>query len=141
MQFFGHSTLQWIAPIVIGLTFVSLMALIKEPDRRTWMAVIVGGAGSAYLSGGGYGKVELLFVTVMTVVAYKGLQSYRFIGVGWMLHTGWDILHHIGGHPLLPFNATSSFGCAVCDPVIAAWCFAGAPSIAGVVRRAMRGVN
>ena len=92
------------------------------------MAIIVGGAGSAYLSGGGYGKLELPFVTIMTGCAYKGVQSYRYIGVGWLLHTGWDILHHLNGHPLLPFDPMSSFGCAVCDPVIAAWCFAGAPS-------------
>lgn len=129
MQLFGHSTLQWIAPVVIAVAFIALMSLVQEPNRRTWMAVIVGGAGSAYLSGGGYGKLELPFVTIMTVCAYQGLQSYRYIGVAWLLHTGWDILHHLNGHPLLPFDPMSSFGCAVCDPVIAAWCFAGAPSL------------
>src|SRR6266481_177631 len=54
--------------------------------------------------------------------------------IGWLLHTGWDILHHLYGNPVLPFDATSSLGCAICDPVIAAWCFAGAPSLYEVIR-------
>jgi len=93
------------------------------------MAIFVAGAGAAYLSGGGFGKWELVFCTVMTICAYQGLGSYRFIGIAWLLHTAWDILHHLYGNPLLPFDATSSLGCAICDPVIAAWCFAGAPAI------------
>src|SRR5262249_35086219 len=60
-------------------------------------------------------------------------RSYRFIGIGWLLHTGWDILHHLYGNPLLPFDPTSSLGCAICDPVIAAWCFAGAPSLLEII--------
>jgi hypothetical protein len=141
MQLFGHSTLEWIMPVVVAFAFISLMSLIKEPNRRAWMAIIVGGAGSAYLSGGAYGRLELPFVAVMTVCAYKGLQSYRYIGVGWLLHTAWDVLHHLNGHPLLPFDPTSSFGCAVCDPVIAAWCFAGAPSIVNSIRRTLGGYS
>jgi hypothetical protein len=65
----------------------------------------------------------------VTFLAYRGLKSYPVIGVGWLLHTGWDVLHHLYGNPIVPFVATSSLGCAICDPVIAAWCFAGAPSI------------
>ena len=49
--------------------------------------------------------------------------------IGWLLHTGWDMLHHLYGNPIVPFAATSSLGCAICDPVIAMWCFMGAPSI------------
>src|SRR5271154_3655568 len=71
---------------------------------------------------------EMAFCTVVAICAYNGLRSYRFIGIGWLLHTAWDILHHLYGHPIIPFLPTSSFGCAVCDPVIALWCFAGAPS-------------
>ena len=91
-------------------------------------------AGSAYLSGGGFGLWELAFCTVLTICAYNGLRSYRFIGIGWLLHTGWDILHHLYGNPLLPCDPTSSLGCAICDPVIAAWCFAGAPSLVEVIQ-------
>ncbi|GAB3846213.1 hypothetical protein GCM10027610_063920 [Dactylosporangium cerinum] len=46
--------------------------------------------------------------------------------------------HHLRGEPLLPFAHDSSFGCAICDPVIALWCFAGGPSVADVARRWFR---
>jgi hypothetical protein len=125
---------QWIAPIIIALGFILLVSLVKEPNRRNFMAVMVAGAGAGYLSGGGFGKWELVFCTGMTFCAYKGLRSYRFIGIAWVLHTAWEILHHLYGNPLLPFDATSSLGCAICDPVIAAWCFAGAPSFYQLLR-------
>ncbi len=121
--------IQWIVPVLIAIVFILLVSLIKEPNRRRFMAILVAGAGAAYLSGGGFGKWELVFCAVMAICAYQGLGSYRFIGIGWLLHTAWDILHHLYGNPLLPFDVTSSLGCAICDPVIAAWCFAGAPSM------------
>ena len=64
----------------------------------------------------------------MVPIALMGLNSYRFLGIGWLLHTGWDILHYLYGHPILPFAATSSLGCAICDPVIAIWFLMGAPT-------------
>ena len=128
------STLQWILPVVIGIIFCALSSLIKEPARKNYMTVMIAGAGAAYLSGGGFGKTELAFLTLMTLVAYlasatSGPRAYQFIGIGWLLHTAWDVAHHLYGNPLLPFSATSSLGCAICDPVIAAWCFAGAPTL------------
>ena len=128
------TTLEWILPAVIALVFILLASLIQEPSRNKFMAIMVAGAGSAYLSGGGFGKWELAFCTVMAICAYQGLRSYSFIGIGWLLHTGWDILHHFYGNPLLPFSATSSLGCAICDPVIAIWCFAGAPSLWALIQ-------
>ena len=68
-------------------------------------------------------------------VRRRGLRSYNWIGAGWLLHTGWDVLHHLYGNPIVPFAADSSFGCAICDPVIALWCFAGAPSVYDLLRR------
>jgi Family of unknown function (DUF6010) len=128
--------IQWIIPVVIAIVFILLCSLIKEPARKKFMAILIGGAGSAYLSGGGFGLWEMAFSAVLVICAYNGLRSYRFIGIGWLLHTGWDILHHLYGNPLLPFDPTSSLGCAICDPVIAAWCFAGAPSLFNVIRGA-----
>ncbi|PYU22172.1 MAG: hypothetical protein DMG30_15570 [Acidobacteria bacterium] len=46
---------------------------------------------------------------------------HNFIGIGWLFHTGWDVLHHLYGNPIVPFVPTSSLGCAICDPVIAIW--------------------
>lgn len=123
------------APIGIAIVFIALTSLITEPARRNFMAIMIAGAGAAYLSGGGLGRWEFVFSTVATYCAYKGLSSYRFIGIGWLLHTGWDILHHLHGNPIIPFSAASSLGCAICDPVIAAWCFVGAPSLFEVMRR------
>jgi hypothetical protein len=122
--------LGWIAPFVVAIVWILLVSLMKEPNRRWFMAILVAGAGAAYLSGGGFGLWEVAFCVVMAFHAYLGLWSYRFIGIAWLLHTGWDVLHHLYGQPILPFDATSSLGCALCDPVIAAWCFAGAPSLA-----------
>ncbi|MFI6452603.1 DUF6010 family protein [Streptosporangium amethystogenes] len=118
-----------VMPIVIGLICVSLLSLIPDPHRRQVNAVLVGGAGAAYLSGGGLGYWEFVLPVVMTYVAYRGLNSWTWIGIGWLLHTAWDVLHHLKGNPILPFAEHSSFGCAICDPVIALWCFAGGPSI------------
>ena len=93
---------------------------------------MVAGAGAAYLSAFGLGPWEFAFTMAMTHCAFRGLTSYGWIGVGWLLHTAWDVVHHLHGSPMLPFSVTSSLGCAICDPVIAVWCFAGAP---GWVRR------
>jgi hypothetical protein len=124
-----------IAPILIGITYVVLMSLIREPHRRSFNAIMVAGAGAAYLSsGGGFGPWEFAFTAAVTYCAYRGLRSWTFIGIGWLLHTGWDILHHLNGSPLIPFAADSSFGCAICDPVIALWCLTGGVSVTDHLR-------
>src|ERR1700675_2800932 len=133
----GLAIIDLLGPILIALIFISLCSLLREPNRRNFMAIMIAGAGAAYLNGG-LGKWEFVFTTVVTWIAYKGLQSYGFIGVCWILHTGWDIMHHLYGNPIVPFVPTSSLGCAICDPVIAAWCFAGAPSVYGLVTRSTR---
>ena len=117
-----------IAPIMVALVYISACSLFREPNRRHFNAIMIAGAGAAYLSGG-FGLWEFVFTAILTYLAYQGLRSYRFIGVGWLLHTGWDVMHHLYGNPIIPFQPTSSLGCAICDPVIALWCFAGGPSI------------
>jgi Family of unknown function (DUF6010) len=116
------------SPLVVGVVYVSLCALFREPDRRHFNAIMLAGAGAAYLNGG-LGPWEFVFNAALTFCAYKGLQSYRYIGVGWLLHSGWDMVHHLYGNPIIPFFPASSLGCAICDPVIAIWCFAGGPSL------------
>ena len=118
-----------LAPILIGLLYVLLNSLIHEPHRRKFNAVMVGGAGAAYLSGGALGPWEVVFCAVLAYVAFRGLDSWTFIGAGWLLHTAWDVVHHLKGQPILPFAHGSSFGCAICDPVIAIWCFTGGRSV------------
>ena len=118
---------QLIAPLIAAGVAILLLALIRAPARRRFSAILVGGAGAAYLSGG-FGLLELPFCAVMTLVAYRGLTDNRFIGAGWVMHTMWDLAHHLFGHPILPFLPLSSFGCAICDLGLAAWYFADAPS-------------
>ncbi len=122
------SAVEWALPVVIAFIYIGLNALIKEPNRRHFNALMVAGLGATYISGGGFGVWEMVFCTAMTVCAFFGLESYRLIGMGWMLHAGWDVLHHLYGNPLLPFAPTSSLGCAICDPIVAFWFLAGAPT-------------
>jgi len=117
-----------VGPILVGVLYVFACSLFREPNRRNFNAIMIAGAGAAYLNGG-LGIWEFAFTAVVTFCAYQGLRSYRFIGVGWLLHTGWDVVHHLYGNPIVPSAPTSSLGCAICDPVIAAWCFAGGPSL------------
>lgn len=127
-----------LVPVIIALIYISLCSLFKEPNRRNFNAIFIAGAGAAYLSGG-FGIWEFAFLGVVTYCAYQGLRSYGFIGVGWLLHTGWDVLHYLYGNPIVPLLPDSSFGCAITDPVIALWCFAGAPSVYSLFRRKGRG--
>jgi len=131
----GYSTVEVITPIAVALVFITLMSPVKEPMRRSLMAILVAGAGATYISGGGMGAWEFPFTAVMAFCSYRGLASYRFSGIAWLLHTAWDIVHHLTGHPIIPFYAISSLGCAICDPVLALWCFAGAPPVAVWFRR------
>src|SRR6185295_19322296 len=103
--------------LVVAVVFIPLVSLLREPTRRSFMAIFVAGAGAAYLNGG-LGPFELGFTAVMTYLAWRGLESYRFIAVSWWLHTGWDIIHHLQGHPILSFAPTSSGQCAITDALI-----------------------
>jgi Family of unknown function (DUF6010) len=127
-----------IGPVIVAVVYISLCSLFEEPNRRSFNAIFIAGAGAAYLNGG-FGVWEFVFLAVVTYCAYRGLRSYGFIGIGWLLHTGWDVLHHLYGNPIVPFVPDSSFGCAICDPVIALWCFAGASSVYDLFRGKGRG--
>ena len=117
-----------ISPLVVAGGFIALCSLIREPARQKFNAIFLAGAGAAYLSGG-FGLWEFGFCAAITGLAYRGLSDYRAIALGWLLHAGWDVAHHLWGHPIIPFSATSSLGCAICDPAITLWFAFGAPTI------------
>ncbi|MFL4903366.1 DUF6010 family protein [Streptomyces sp. MMS24-I2-30] len=117
--------MRYVVPVVIGLLYVLLMCLLREPHRLRLNAVMVAGAGAAYLSSGGLDGWDVAFTVVVTYVAFRAVDSWTFVGIGWLLHTAWDVVHHLKGSPLLPFFHDSSLGCAICDPVIAIWCLSG----------------
>ena len=135
------SVLEVVIPILVGIVFVVLSSLFAEPTRQKFSAVMVAGAGAAYLSGGGMGPWEFVFTAVVTFCAFKGLTNYNWLGIGWLLHTAWDIVHHITGHPIIPALSHSSYGCAICDPVIALWMFRGAPRLTPWRRRLSRAAD
>jgi hypothetical protein len=125
----------YIVPAAAAVVFVLVMSLLKEPTRQRFNAILVAGASGVYLSGG-FGPWELLYPAAAGTVSYLGLRSHRFIGVAWLMHAGWDAVHHLYGNPIWPFMPTSSFGCLIFDSLIAIWFLAGAPSILALASRA-----
>ena len=126
-----------VGPVVGAALFVVGMSLVREPTRRQFNAIFVAGAGGVYLSGG-LGPVELLYPAIATPIAYLGLRSHRYIGIAWLMHSAWDVVHHLWGNPIWPFMPTSSFGCMLFDALIATWFLAGAPTMLPTARRARR---
>ena len=41
-----------IAPIIVAVIYISAVSLFKEPQRRNFNAIMIAGAGAAYLNGG-----------------------------------------------------------------------------------------
>ena len=127
-----------IGAIVIALLIITIFMFIKEPYRQKINALIIAAAGGVYWSGG-LGILEFPFGPLMLFMAYRGLKDYRYIAGGWMLHTCWDIVHHLYGNPIIPFVSSSSAGCAVCDSILAIWFYFGAPNIFQFLNR--RGIG
>lgn len=126
MQSYAAFSLLHIASALgIAALWIAAFSVLREPMRQKLSAIMIAGAGAAYL-GGGLGPWELAACVAFTAVAYKGLDDYRFVGLGWLMHTGWDLVHHFHGHPIIPFAPDSSAGCAICDLLLAVWYFLGA---------------
>ncbi len=105
-----------------GAVSILCCSRISEPSRRNFNAIMIAGAGAAYLNGG-LGIWEFAFTPVITFLAFKGLQDYCYIGAGWLMHTAWDLVHHRYGTPIVPFAPNSSAGRARSgDLVLALWC-------------------
>ena len=128
------TVVQIIAPVLVGFVYIGLMSLLKEPVRRRLSALIIAGAGGVYF-GGVFGVWEPLFCIPMFYLAYRSVDDMRFVGMGWILHTLWDTLHHLYGNPILPFLPLSSFGCAICDSGLAVWYLVGAPDVTAGLKR------
>jgi hypothetical protein len=120
--------MDYVGPAIGAGVFVLVMSLVREPERRTFNAILVAGASGVYMSGG-FGVWELVYPVIVTPIAYLGLRSYRLIGLAWLMHAAWDLPHHLWGRPIWPFMPTSSFGCVIFDTLIAIWFLAGAPSL------------
>jgi len=123
----------FLGPALQAIAFVFLMSLVRDSVRQQLNAIIVAVAGAAYMSGG-LGFWEYPFIPAATAAAYFGLSSYPWIGVAWLLHVGWDIVHHFYGNPIWPWMPLSSLACATFDGLIAVWFLAGAPSVYALAR-------
>jgi hypothetical protein len=122
------------AAVLVAFSFIAIMSLVKEPNRQKINAIILAGAAGMYWRGG-LGAWEFVFGAILLAVAFKGLKRYYFIGVGWLLHAGWDVIHHFYGNPIIYLDPSSSAGCAVCDPILAVWFLLGAPSVWNLIRK------
>ena len=134
-EFFARATVpDLVLPVLVAVVLVALISLLPARARQNFSAIFLAGAGAAYLSGG-FGWWEFAFCGVITALAYAGLSHYRAIAAGWLAHAIWDYLHHLYGNPIIPFQPMSSFGCAICDPVLAVWYAIGAPTIWAIFKR------
>jgi hypothetical protein len=117
----------YLRPAIAAVVFVLAMSRVPHPARRTFNAILAAGACGVYLNGG-FGVWELLYPLLAMPVVYRGLRSYRFIGLAWLMHAAWDLPHHLWGNPIWPFLPKSSFGCMIFDALIAVWFLADAPA-------------
>lgn len=115
-------------PAIGAIIFVLAMSLVPEPTRQRLNAILVAGSAGVYISGG-FGAWELMYAALIVPIAYRGLSSYRFVALGWLLHAGWDLPHHFWHKPIWPFAPSSSLGCAIFDSLIAIWFLANAPTL------------
>jgi Family of unknown function (DUF6010) len=70
----GVSIAGLLAPILIALIFISLCSLLEEPKRRDFMAIMIAGAGAAYLNGG-LGKWEFVFTAFVTWLTVEQIPA------------------------------------------------------------------
>src|SRR5260221_14741831 len=93
------AAIDYIGPALGAFLFVAVMSLVAEPNRRTLNAIILAGASGVYLSGG-FGLWELTYPVIGAAFGFRALRSYRWIGVGWLIHAGWYIAPHLSGNPI-----------------------------------------
>lgn len=92
------TTLPYVAPVVIGVVFVTAMSLVRDHRRRlTSNAALTVGVSGIYLSAGTFGPWELLAAAVVFGCAYRGLHSWRWVAVAWLLHACLDVAHAVRG--------------------------------------------
>jgi|GEM_PF-358698 len=118
-----------LGPIPAAFLLVTVLSRLPRNVSLKLNALGVVGAGAAYI-GHGLGVVELLYTAVASMVlGWWALHSFRVIGLGWLMHVAWDVVHHAVATPIWPFLPSSSASCAVFDTVLAVWLLADAPVI------------
>ena len=113
--------------LLVSLGAIALSSTTTPTTRHQVLVIATGFLGGVYLDGG-FGIWEFPFSLCISGLAFKGLQggSYGPLAVAWALHTGWDVLHHRRGKPLVEWIPMSSAECAITDLVVAGWMWGGA---------------
>ena len=124
----GLSTQHYVIPVVVAIVYVLINSKLSETMRMRVGAISAAGFPALYLNGG-FGAWEFVYALVALVPAYYAQQSFKAIGVAWLMHGAWDLPHHLFGNTIWLSDPSSSLGCAIMDPLVAVWYFAGAPSI------------
>lgn len=71
-----------IPPVIIAGLYIVASSLIGEPSRRNFNAIMIGGAGAAYL-GGAFGVWEFAFTEVVTfvrIMVFSPIASSQSVG-------------------------------------------------------------
>lgn len=126
--------INFVPPTIAAVVFILIMSAVKEPIRKNFNAVGAAGFATLYANGG-FGMWEFAYMAIAVFPAYFGLKSYKWIGVAWLMHSGWDLVHHLYGNTMWHWAPSSSFGCFVMDALVAIWFFAGAPSVYGYLKQ------
>ena len=116
--------MDYVGPALGALVFVAVMSLVAEPTRRTLNDAHPGGRERCVL------EWRLRPVGIdLPRHRHRDLVSRTTVvsvcRVGWLVHAGWDLAHHLWGNPIWPFMPSSAFGCMIFDSVIAVWFLAG----------------
>lgn len=85
---------------------VGTALLLPEPAVVPFLALLLVFAAAVYVGfaeldpGGGRRRLQWAVALAFVAVALLGLQlSPWFLAAGWILHAGWDLLHHRGTVP------------------------------------------
>lgn len=120
-------------PIGQSLIFVFLISIIREPYRQRLMAIMLALAGGVYMNNA-YQLMPGIFALVMACFSFLGLNNYKFIGIGWLLHSAYDWVHYSNGFPMINDVPGSAFGCAIFDIGIAIYFFFNAPNLFSIFK-------
>lgn len=114
--------------LVAVLGCIVVFSTMSAPRRQLFNCVLVGLASATYLNHQ-FGPLEVVGTIAVFACGVLGLKNVRWLAVAWLIHALIDALHHGVGDPLLRWMPASSLGCAVFDPVLAAWFAVGAPDV------------
>ena len=119
-----------LVPAICGpLVLIALLSTQPKLRRSRVVGVLAAVAAGTYINAG-FGAWELAASFAMGAVAYQGIfGNDAMVGIAWIMHAGWDFLHHLNDVPLIDLIPSSAIECAITDIILAGWALVGFPSI------------